>query len=89
MDPNAKLEMVRHFVKRFRQVDAGLTVDPDEIWEIAEALTGHVEALDESLSKGGRLPSAWERTELSFDEAESRGLDGTGRDGDPRFPHVG
>lgn len=55
MDPNACLELIRAHIAMARLA----TNQHDQQWEIAVAVE-HFEALDEWLSKGGFLPTAWE-----------------------------
>lgn len=57
MDPNAALAEIRKLVERASDLESFPRPDPAELLtELAEA----VEGLDEWLSKGGFLPTAWE-----------------------------
>jgi hypothetical protein len=56
MDPNETLRMLRLTIKQMRADDNEL-IRKAHADEIAE----YVEALDEWLSRGGFLPSAWAR----------------------------
>lgn len=57
MDPNAALAEIR------KQLKALLTIQPDvDVTEAAMSLAEHVQGLDEWLTKGGFLPSAWDRS---------------------------
>ena len=58
MDPNAALENMRSAIKAY---DAAVNAEngdaeADAAWELSEA----ARALDEWLSKGGFLPTAWQ-----------------------------
>lgn len=58
MDPNDTLRMIRAYVKRIQDWEAGKPGDED-IPALASALAEYAEAMDEWLSKGGFPPSAW------------------------------
>ena len=58
MDPNANLEELRELIAlNANRPDGARDLRPDEVDRLCEL----VEALDDWLSKGGFLPSAWER----------------------------
>jgi hypothetical protein len=57
MDPNATLEKLRAALAVLAHDDGTTDADLKAVREAAEA----AEALDEWLSRGGFLPSAWER----------------------------
>lgn len=76
-------------------VDAGATAA-----DVRRSIGDQVRALVAVLQRGGTLAIQAEECrqdktdtltmaeELSYDEAEALGLDGTGRDGDARFPYT-
>ena len=85
IDPADALEMFSQKVCNTCRLDDAIrtvlgfvSITPDH-WPVERPLYG--EAVLRIYH--GRVPSH----QLSFDEAERAGLDGTGRDGDPRFPY--
>lgn len=71
MDPNETLRLLREAVAEYRRPLP--FSDSDEAAQLLADLVQHVEALDEWLSKGGFLPSAWERDDED-DEEEDQGF---------------
>lgn len=67
MDPNAALAEIRKLVERASDLESFPRPDPAELLtELAEA----VEGLDEWLSKGGFLPTAWNKQTLIWTLSE-------------------
>lgn len=58
MDPNETLRMLRAAIRQSHQSSADRMVTE---LEALESVRDYAEALDEWLSRGGFLPSAWER----------------------------
>jgi hypothetical protein len=59
MDPNATLDRIRELVASINKNDG---LDEDDFQSMASELAEYVEALDEWISKGGFLPTAWQRS---------------------------
>lgn len=55
MDPNEVLRLIRESVAELRNSDDDNTLDGSQVGQLVDA----IEALDEWLTKGGFLPSAW------------------------------
>lgn len=65
MDPNAALKNIREAVGELRnQDDDGVLDGTSQVGFLLES----VEALDEWLTKGGFLPTAWQRTDPLVDD---------------------
>ncbi len=59
MDPNETLRQARLTAAELLQKTGSSQYDPYEILALAEVLAERFEALDEWISHGGFLPSAW------------------------------
>lgn len=57
MDPNAALDAIRKIIYAHQLGNGGEDLTPDEVSRLYDL----VEGLDQWMSKGGFLPTAWQR----------------------------